>query len=204
MGEGELKMSERPVEINKIKPSDYEMAGLSDIVRDYIFDLEQEIEAWEKLDKENPRLDREELSAEIHKCYCRAYERRFGKPYFTNGDYSKLDEPTKDYDREMADWVIKTFGQPKDAIRSCNCNKTVGMTMRLVCDGIAECPRCGGVVVTKPKDAVSELELIKYAINDWLSCGESRLTPDDVEEIAETIYNRIYASKLKGQDNEAK
>lgn len=47
----------------------------------------------------------EKLSAEIHKCYCRAYERRFGKPYWTNGDYSKLDEPTKDYDREMAKWV---------------------------------------------------------------------------------------------------
>lgn len=59
MGEGELKMSERPVEINKIKPSDYEMAGLSDIVRDYIFDLEQEIEAWEKLDKENPKISGE-------------------------------------------------------------------------------------------------------------------------------------------------
>lgn len=52
-------MSERPVEINKIKPSDYEMAGLSDIVRDYIFDLEQEIEAWEKLDKENPKISGE-------------------------------------------------------------------------------------------------------------------------------------------------
>ncbi len=48
----------------------------------------------------------EKVSAEIHKCYCRAYERRFGKPYWTNGDYSKLDEPTKDYDREMATWHI--------------------------------------------------------------------------------------------------
>lgn len=49
----------------------------------------------------------EETSAEIHKCYCRAYERRFGKPYWTNGDYSKLDEPTKDYDREMAKWHLQ-------------------------------------------------------------------------------------------------
>ena len=36
----------------------------------------------------------EKVSAEIHKCYCRVYERRFGKPYWTNGDYSKLDEST--------------------------------------------------------------------------------------------------------------
>jgi hypothetical protein len=53
------------------------------------------------------KMDREVISAEIHKCYCRAYERRFGKPYWTNGDYSKLDEATKDYDRAMADWHIK-------------------------------------------------------------------------------------------------
>lgn len=46
------------------------------------------------------------VSAEIHKCYCRMYEKRFGKPYWTNGDYSKLDEPTKNYDREMARWHI--------------------------------------------------------------------------------------------------
>ena len=56
----------------------------------------------------------EEVSADIHKCYCRAYERRFGKPYWTNGDYSKLDEPTKDYDREMAIWHLADL---KEAIR---------------------------------------------------------------------------------------
>jgi len=49
----------------------------------------------------------EELSAEIHKCYCRAYERRYGKPYWTNEDYSKLEEATKDYDREMARWHLE-------------------------------------------------------------------------------------------------
>lgn len=56
-------------------------------------------------------MNREELveiiSSEIHKCYCRVYERRFGKPYWTNGDYSKLDELTKDYDREMAEFIIQ-------------------------------------------------------------------------------------------------
>jgi len=59
---------------------------------------------------ENSELfDREKLSAEIHKCYCRYYLKRYGKEYHTKGDYSKLDEETKDADREMADWVIKTF-----------------------------------------------------------------------------------------------
>ena len=59
----------------------------------------------------------EETSAEIHKCYCRAYERRFGKPYWTNGDYSKLDEPTKDYDREMARWHLQHIDQLKHLLK---------------------------------------------------------------------------------------
>lgn len=51
----------------------------------------------------------EKLSAEIHKCYCRAYERRFGKPYWTGGDYSVLEEATKDYDREMARFMLEAL-----------------------------------------------------------------------------------------------
>jgi hypothetical protein len=59
-------------------------------------------------------VDIEELSAEIHKCYCRTYEKNHGKPYWTNGDYSKLDEPTKDYDREMARWhIAKLSAKPE-------------------------------------------------------------------------------------------
>lgn len=62
----------------------------------------------------------EEISAEIHKCYCRAYEKRFGKPYWTNGDYSKLDEPTKDYDREMARWHISEVKRIVEPLVKCN------------------------------------------------------------------------------------
>lgn len=58
----------------------------------------------------------EKISAEIHKCYCRAYENRFGKPYWTNGDYSLLDEPTKDYDREMARWHISELSALKSKL----------------------------------------------------------------------------------------
>lgn len=58
---------------------------------------------------DNSELKIEDLSAEIHKCYCRYYLKRFGKEYHTNGDYSKLDEATKDADREMAKWVTKNF-----------------------------------------------------------------------------------------------
>lgn len=54
-------------------------------------------------------IDIEALAAETHKIYCEAYEKRFGKPFWTNGDYSKLDEPTKEYDRHFVRWAIKRF-----------------------------------------------------------------------------------------------
>lgn len=46
----------------------------------------------------------EELAAEVHRVYCAQYEKNFGKPYRTGGDYSKLDESTKDYDRAFVRW----------------------------------------------------------------------------------------------------
>ena len=55
----------------------------------------------------------EKVSAEIHKCYCRVYKRRSGMPYWTNGDYSKLDESTKNYDREMAVFHLKRIEQER-------------------------------------------------------------------------------------------
>ncbi len=38
---------------------------------------------------------------------------------------------------------------------------------------------------------VVSAEEIKEDINNWLSCGESRLTPDDVKEIAESIHHLL-------------
>ena len=49
----------------------------------------------------------EALAAEVHGIYCVEYEKRFGKPYWTGADYSKLDEPTKDYDRAFVRWHLE-------------------------------------------------------------------------------------------------
>ena len=46
----------------------------------------------------------EALAADVHRVYCRQYEKRFGKPYWTDGDFAKLDEPTKEYDRAFVKW----------------------------------------------------------------------------------------------------
>lgn len=48
----------------------------------------------------------EKLACEVHKVYCKAYSKRFGKAYFTKGDYSKLDEGTKNYDRAFVRWHL--------------------------------------------------------------------------------------------------
>ncbi|CAK0749208.1 hypothetical protein CCP3SC15_150028 [Gammaproteobacteria bacterium] len=86
---------------------------------------------------------REELSSEVHKCYCRAYERRFGKPYWTNGDYSKLDEATKDYDREMADYLISRERSLMEKVREPLIKADVKIggvceALRIIADGMGE------------------------------------------------------------------
>lgn len=43
----------------------------------------------------------EEKAAKIHQIYCVQYEKEHGKPYWTGGDYSKLDEAAKEYDRNI-------------------------------------------------------------------------------------------------------
>jgi len=55
--------------------------------------------------------DIESLAAEVHKVYCDQRIKNGQEPYWTNGDYSKLDEPTKEYDRAMARWYLNKLGE---------------------------------------------------------------------------------------------
>ena len=59
---------------------------------------------------ENKTVPMEMLAEEVHKDYCRDYEMRNGKPYWTGGDYSKLDEATKDIDRVTVRAVLDAIG----------------------------------------------------------------------------------------------
>lgn len=48
----------------------------------------------------------EKLSEEIHKLYCEQYLKDHGEQYWTKGDYSKLEERVKEYDRNIARWYL--------------------------------------------------------------------------------------------------
>jgi hypothetical protein len=51
-----------------------------------------------------------ELIAEkVHKAYCDNYKQRKDEPYWTNGDYSKLDDETKEIDRATVRAVLKAI-----------------------------------------------------------------------------------------------
>ena len=52
------------------------------------------------------------ISEEVHKAYCIQYEAKKGEPYWTGGDYSKLDEATKEYDRVTVRAVLRALGSP--------------------------------------------------------------------------------------------
>ncbi len=47
------------------------------------------------------------LAEQIHKIYCNTYKKHYGKEYWTKGDYSKLSEEIKDYDRAIAKFIIQ-------------------------------------------------------------------------------------------------
>ena len=46
------------------------------------------------------------LAARVHKAYCEEYERQNGQPHWTGGDYDKLDESAKEFDRVTVRAII--------------------------------------------------------------------------------------------------
>ena len=51
----------------------------------------------------------EKCSEAVHKSYCEDYKLRHGKDYWTKGNYSLLNERTKDIDRKTARAVLCTI-----------------------------------------------------------------------------------------------
>jgi len=68
----------------------------------------EEVQSLRKELKEakNHDLDIEVLSEAVHKAYCADYLKRKGRCYWTGGDYSKLDEETKEIDRATVRAVL--------------------------------------------------------------------------------------------------
>ncbi len=55
----------------------------------------------------------ERCAEAVHKAYCVIHEKREGVPYWTNGDYSLLDESTKEIDRYTVRAVLAITRPPK-------------------------------------------------------------------------------------------
>lgn len=51
-------------------------------------------------------IDIEKIAERVHKAYCEEYKKQKGKDYWTKGDYLKLTEKTKDYDRKTVKAVL--------------------------------------------------------------------------------------------------
>lgn len=60
--------------------------------------------------------DIEKLSEKIHHLYCAQYEKDHGNPYHTGGDYSKLDERMKEYDRNIARFITQLLKAERERI----------------------------------------------------------------------------------------
>jgi len=58
----------------------------------------------------------ENICEAVHKAYCEERVRQGREPYWTGGDYSKLDEANKDYDRVTVQAVLNLSGY--DALKA--------------------------------------------------------------------------------------
>lgn len=66
----------------------------------------------------------EKLSEKIHKLYCDQYLKNNHEPYWTKGDYDRLNEETKEYDRNIARFINEhTNSKLKKIIKIMNKNK---------------------------------------------------------------------------------
>lgn len=57
-------------------------------------------------------IDMEELAAVVHRAYCEEYERQKDEPYWTKGDYSKLDDNVKEFDRVTVKAIVSAIFLP--------------------------------------------------------------------------------------------
>lgn len=67
------------------------------------------IESAKAEQPEGEILDKETICAIVHKAYCDTRIKQGKEPYWTGGDYNKLDEATKDLDRATVDAVLKAI-----------------------------------------------------------------------------------------------
>ena len=74
-----------------------------DMLHKQVADLQAELE---KLKNILHRANIEKISEAVHKTYCESYFRTHGKQYWTKGDYDKLSEEIKEYDRNTVRTVI--------------------------------------------------------------------------------------------------
>jgi hypothetical protein len=64
---------------------------------------------------------REAMAHEVHIVYCMQYMLNEGKPYWTNGDYSRLENKVKDFDRALVAWhltKVEALTHERDDTRS--------------------------------------------------------------------------------------
>ncbi len=64
------------------------------------------------------KLTREQWAEKCHHAWCKEFYHQEGKPYWTNGDYSKLNSETKDYDRVMVDVFYSYIQELEEVIEA--------------------------------------------------------------------------------------
>lgn len=143
----------------------------------------------------NTEIDIEQISEVVHKAYCEERTRQGKEPYWTHGDYSKLDEATKDYDRATVRAVLKALALLPKPCETCGCIGGNGMIDRPTWDVSAPndgkdipCPDC--------KDLAVEVEEFVKECRDIITVytnieNKRTYTIDDEDEIIELFFKSL-------------
>lgn len=95
--------------------------------------------------------DIEGLAESVHRAYCANYLARTGAPYWTNGDYSRLDDETKEIDRATVRAVL-------DIILA-NTPEVLAVVDGQVFMGSPGCMMDSGLIISKPQGNMIHVDI---------------------------------------------
>lgn len=129
------------------------------------------------------------LSELVHKAYCKSYRIKHGKDYWTDGDYNKLTEEDKNYDRATVKVVLDACKLAHDA------------EIKRIREELSEERIAKSLYMTKPLE-VWEKENQRFEVIEWEELKEhDEEIYNGILELAKSIHRLIAEALGKGKEN---
>ena len=119
-------------------------------------------------------MDIEAVCETVHKAYCDERVRQGREPYWTGGDYSKLNEAAKDYDRATVQAVLGAIGFEQLQAELAKANKEIEQLKGNDCVNI-DCSNHVQEVLLEKEQLQAEIADLTLAVKEWRTKADSEL-----------------------------